>query len=101
MTMISRRKFVGTAALATGMASAQQSPKGAPGAGSGPSARKPTRIVKLFKSPDGHPNGLETTAEGLWIGEEVTERACLVDWNCKLIRKIETESHNTSGIAVG
>lgn len=64
----------------------------------------PTRaakVVKLFKSPDGNPNALETTPEGLWIGEQVTDRAHLVDWNGKLIRSVETESSNTSGIAYG
>lgn len=64
----------------------------------------PTRaakVVKLFRSPDGHPNGLETASEGFWIGEQVTDRAHLVDWNGKLLHSIETESSNTSGIAFG
>jgi hypothetical protein len=38
------------------------------------------KVVKLFKSPDGNPNALEATAEGLWIGEQCTDRAHLVDW---------------------
>lgn len=59
------------------------------------------KVVKLFKSPDGHPNGLETSPEGLWIGEQVTDRAHLVTWEGKLIRSVETESSNTSGIAYG
>ena len=33
---------------------------------------KPKAVVKLFKSPEGHPNGLETTNEGLWIAEEIS-----------------------------
>jgi hypothetical protein len=33
------------------------------------------KLVKLFRSPDGHPNGLETASEGFWIGEQVTDRA--------------------------
>ncbi len=64
----------------------------------------PTRaakVVKLFKAPDGHPNALETAAEGLWIGDQVTDRAHLVDWRGKLLRTVETESSNTSGIAFG
>ncbi len=64
----------------------------------------PTRaakVVKLFKSPDGAPNGLETASEGFWIGEQVTDRAHLVDWKGKLIRSVNTESSNTSGIAYG
>jgi sugar lactone lactonase YvrE len=64
----------------------------------------PTRaakVAKLFRSPDGHPNGLETVAEGFWIGEQVTDRAHLVDWSGKLLRSVQTESSNTSGIAFG
>lgn len=69
-----------------------------------PPTEAPTRaakVVKLFKSPDGNPNGLETTAEGLWIGEQASDRAHLVTWQGKLIRSVETESSNTSGIAYG
>src|SRR5260370_32441499 len=62
---------------------------------------RPAKVVKLFRSPDGHPNGLETAEEGFWIGEQVTDRAHLVDWNGKLLHSIETESSNTSGIAFG
>ena len=64
----------------------------------------PTRVakvVKLFRSPEGTPNGLETTPEGLWIAEQVSDSAFLVDWNGKVIRKVETESSNTSGLAYG
>src|SRR2546430_15887808 len=60
---------------------------------------RPARAVKLFRSPDGHPNGLETAAEGFWIGEQVTDRAHLVDWNGRLLHSVATESSNTSGIA--
>jgi len=63
--------------------------------------RKPNAVVKLFKSPEGHPNGLENTNDGLRIAEEVSERAYLVDWTGKVLHKVDTESHNTSGIAVG
>ncbi|MBI3470826.1 MAG: hypothetical protein HY013_05670 [Candidatus Solibacter usitatus] len=62
---------------------------------------RPAKVHKLFKSPDGHPNGLETTDEGLWVGEQTTDRAHLVDWHGKLLRSVETESSNTSGIAYG
>lgn len=60
------------------------------------------KVVKLFRSPDGNPNALEATPEGLWIGEQCTDRAYLVDWKSgKVLRKTETESSNTSGIAFG
>ena len=64
----------------------------------------PTRVakvVKLFKSPDGHPNGMETAKEGFWIGEQTTDRAHLVTFKGKLLKSVETESSNTSGIAYG
>src|SRR5947209_8168791 len=65
-------------------------------------ARSGMKITKLYKSPDGHPNGLESTPEGLWIGEQTTDRAYLVDWTTgKVLKKVETESSNTSGIAYG
>jgi hypothetical protein len=86
-----RREFLATA-FSAGVSLAQVSR---------PAARKPRAVVKLFKSPDGHPNGLETASEGLWIGEQVSERAYLVDWSGKVLRTLETESHNTSGIAAG
>ena len=59
------------------------------------------RVVRLFKSPDGHPNALESTRDGLWIGEQITDNAYLVDWKGKMIQKVATESSNTSGIAFG
>ena len=65
-------------------------------------ARDGVKVTKLYKSPDGHPNGLEATPEGLWIGEQTTDRAYLVDWKTgKVLKKVETESSNTSGIAYG
>lgn len=67
----------------------------------GPGNTKPKAVVKLFKSLEGHSNGLENTNDGLWIAEEVSERAYLVDWSGRVLHKVDTESHNTSGIAVG
>jgi streptogramin lyase len=56
----------------------------------------------LYQSPDGHPNALEDTPEGLWVGEQVTDAAYLLDWKTgKVLRKVETESSNTSGLAFG
>jgi hypothetical protein len=87
----------------------------------GGNRRIPSRMAKttkLFKSPQGFPNGLAATAEGLWIGEQkmsgeqaaayhlpepksLTEEAWLVDWNGKLLKTVKTPSRNTSGMAVG
>ena len=60
------------------------------------------KVEKIWQSPDGHPNGLEATADGLWLGEQVTDRAYLLDWKTgKPLKKYETQSSNTSGIAAG
>src|SRR3954451_14763573 len=76
------------------------------------------KTTKLFKSPQGFPNAVSVTPEGLWIGEQkltgeqaksyklpepisLEERAWLVDWNGKLLKTVTTPSRNTSGMAVG
>src|SRR5438270_54778 len=73
--------------------------------GGGTSAQKiPTRKAKttpLFKSPEGYPNAITATADGLWIGEQRTDNAHLVDWNGKVLKTVKTESKNTSGMAIG
>lgn len=85
-----RRQFIGSlVAAGTAMAATDTFPTRA------------AKVVKLFRSPDGHPNALETAREGFWIGEQLTDRAHLVDWKGKLLRTVETESSNTSGIAYG
>jgi sugar lactone lactonase YvrE len=65
----------------------------------------PTRkakVTKVFKGPDEHPNALEATKDALWIGGQVTEKAYKVDWKTgKLLHSVQTDSHNTSGMAVG
>lgn len=101
MSRMQRRQFLG--ALGAGvlapplMLSARQAegPRRTP-----PPIRK-AKSTKLFKSPDGFPNALEAVPEGLWIGDQVNDRATLVDLSGKVLRSVETESHNTSGIAVG
>jgi hypothetical protein len=81
------------------------------------STRK-AKTTKLFRSPQGFPNGLSASPEGLWIGEQklsgaqavaykmtesksLTEAAWLVDWNGKVLKTVTTPSRNTSGMAVG
>jgi streptogramin lyase len=71
-------------------------------AGAGARGASGYRIEKLWKTPEGHPNAMEATAEGLWIAEQQSDNAYLLDWNTgKPLRKLTTESHNTSGIAFG
>jgi hypothetical protein len=68
------------------------------------------QFQKLFRAPCAVPNGMQTTAEGLWIADQVTDRVALVrldeaadeeygvPW---LLRDIPTESSNTSGLTYG
>lgn len=64
--------------------------------------RRRKKVEILYQSPDGNPNGLEATEEGLWIGEQITDRAYLLDWETgRPLAKHETQSSNTSGIAAG
>jgi streptogramin lyase len=38
----------------------------------------------------------------MWIGDQVSERVFKVDWQTgKVLHEVQTESHNTSGLAVG
>jgi len=98
---INRRAFgnicVG-AAITSRIASAQEE---APKAAAEPAATLP-KVRKLFKSPELHPNDLEAAPDGLWIGDQVSEVVNKVDWKTgKMLVSLETEAHNTSGLAVG
>lgn len=50
-------------------------------------ARKGVKVTKLYKSPDGHLNVLKSAPEGLWFGEQTTDRAYLVDWETSEVLK--------------
>ena len=84
--MLRRREFL---ALAVAVA--------ARGAG-----RLPSRSVKVetvFDSPGPKPNGLQATAEGLWILDQGDNRAYLVDYkDGNVLRKLDTDSKAGSGI---
>src|SRR5581483_9977309 len=63
--------------------------------------RRP-KVEPLWKAPEAHPNALQATREGLWVGDQVTDHAYLLDWKTgEMLHKVETESSNTSGIAYG
>ena len=99
---IPRREFIGGAlAACAATAHPQENPNPA---GASP-AQPPTRtakVTKLFKAPDIHPNALEAADDGLWIGDQVSERVFRVDWKSgKVLHQVQTEAHNTSGLAVG
>jgi hypothetical protein len=96
---VGRRDFIG-AALA-GVVSATQEGSSPVKAAENIPTRK-AKVVKVFKSPDEHPNALEATKDALWVGGQVTEMAYKVDWEThKVLHQVQTESHNTSGMAVG
>ena len=107
--MITKREFL-AGGLSLGSASYAQT--------ASPAKRRVAKTTKMFKSPAGFPNGLATTPEGLWIGEQklsgaqaaayrmaepksLSEAAWLVDWQGKLLKTVTTPSRNTSGMAVG
>lgn len=106
---MTKRAFL-AGSVATGLAWQSRTPGRVP-------SRK-ARTTKLFRSPPGFPNGLASTPEGLWIGEQklsgalaaayglpeprsLEEAAWLVDGNGRLLRTVTTPSRNTSGMAVG
>src|SRR5712691_850837 len=106
-----RRAFLGSfgvsllgARLAgAGTAQPRDAFQGQSGAGER-AAALPVRKAKttvLFKSPEGYPNAIAVAPEGLWIAEQKSDNAWLVDWNGKLLKTVRTESKNTSGMGVG
>jgi hypothetical protein len=63
---------------------------------------------RLFRAPYSVPNGLQTTGEGLWIVDQISDRVALVEITqasdygvTPVLREIATESSNTSGLTVG
>ena len=101
-----RREFFSTAALAGAgivigsRVSAQDAP--ARGGGAPKAATYTPKIELLYKSPDRYPNALEASKEGLWVGDQVSERINLLDWDTgKVLQDFVGEAHNTSGLAVG
>lgn len=62
----------------------------------------PTRHVKVetvFRTPGPHPNGLQATADGLWILDQGNNHAYLVAYESgKVLRDLKTDSVAGSGI---
>ena len=44
---------------------------------------------------------MDVTPDGIWIGEQVTDRVILTDMTGKVLKAFQTECHNCSGLAVG
>ena len=108
---MNRRKFlaaVSGAVAATRVAALGQSRPLAPGEVRAPAIPsqppppvKKATVTKMFRTPDGHPNALDVSADGFWVGEQVTDRVVLMDFAGQVLKAFQTECHNCSGIAVG
>ena len=102
---IPRREFIGaTSTLVAGIASRSlvRAQEGGTSSKTPPVPTRQGKVDRLFKAPDGHPNALEAAPDGLWIGDQVSEKVFKVDWHTgKVLHEVQTESHNTSGLAVG
>jgi hypothetical protein len=95
-----RRQFLGMSMFA-GVGAAQTPPTPGP-RGAPPVPTCTAKVTRLWKAPDIHPNALEAAKDGLWIGDQVSERVFKVDWETgKLLQEFQLESHNTSGLAIG
>ena len=95
---VERRAFLAT--LGGGLLGAGLSAQSG-GRGNTPVSVLKAKTTTLFKSPEGYPNAVTATQDGLWIGEQKSDNACLVDWNGKPLKTVKTESKNTSGMAIG
>src|SRR4029078_12855739 len=97
-----RREFIGTAsALVAGMATPSVARAQERGSKPPPIPTRQHKVERVLKARDIHPNALEAAPDGLWIGDQVSERVFKVDWQTgKVLHEVQTESHNTSGVAV-
>ena len=99
-----RRQFFGTAAVAGAgiVVGSRIAAQEQPATGAQKAQTYTPKIEMLWKSPDRYPNALESSAEGLWVGDQVSERINLLDWKTgKVLEDFVGEAHNTSGLAVG
>lgn len=97
-----RRAFFGS--LGAGLLAARRAgaqPAQTAAAGAPPVPNRKVKTTPLFKSPEGYPNGIAVAPDGLWIAEQKTDNAHLVDWNGKVLKTVRTESKNTSGLGFG
>ncbi|HTS51127.1 MAG TPA: hypothetical protein VMH05_24440, partial [Bryobacteraceae bacterium] len=71
MAHLSKRQFLaaGLGAVA-GLNGARKALAQESATGAGSVGRRTAKTTKLFKSPDGFPNAIAVTGEGLWIGEQ-------------------------------
>ena len=117
--MLSKREFVAGTIAAGVMATAARAQGTAARTGETRTiAHGMMKTTKLFQAPPGFVNALAVAPEGLWLGQQkvsgkaaqqyhlpepadLREAAWLVDWNGKLLKTVQTNSRNTSGMAYG
>jgi hypothetical protein len=94
--VVNRRHFVQFSAALPAAAAAT----GKPGSPAGLPVRRTPKPAIVFRSPCPHPNGLQATAEGLWmIDQSDGSKAYLVSYDDgRVIRSFETETDKSSGI---
>ena len=57
------------------------------------------RVTRAFSTPGAAPNGLQATADGLWILDQATNRVALVHFDDgRVIRQFSTDTDRGSGI---
>ena len=66
------------------------------------------KFSNIFRPPYSVPNGIQDTDEGIWVADQVTDRVALMRKGEKdeygvlrMVREIQSESSNTSGLAIG
>lgn len=66
------------------------------------------KIERWFRAPYSMPNGVQATEEGIWVVDQVTDRAALLEVSdadeyglLRLRSEVASESSNTSGLAWG
>ena len=97
--MVSRRSFLGLAAAAP-VAGAHLDLAQPPASGPEIPRRRTGPVEIAFKSPGPRPNGLQATADGLWIiDQSAGSRAYLVRYaDGQVVRSFDTDTTRPSGI---
>jgi hypothetical protein len=105
-------------ALLAGLAGAAWAQEGGGAAALKDVPRRKATTRVLFKVPNGFPNAIASSPEGVWVAEqkprgnsrrnygltysdESTEAIWLMDMNGKVLRTLTTNGSNTSGLAYG
>jgi hypothetical protein len=99
--MIARRGFIGLAAVVPSLVTNRTGLLAAAASMGSIKARHVGKVEIVFKSPKGsQPNGLQATAEGLWIMDQAAgNKAYLVAYDDgRVLRSFETETDRSSGV---